>query len=105
MRPVPTRSGWSFPLRAHLLFLVVGTLLPTLALSAALTLRVIRDGRDAVRRQLLDAARAQATIVDSELLGTVRALRALAETDALKRSDVDAFREEAIRVKQTQPSW
>ena len=70
MRGVSPGGGWSFPLRAHLLFLVVGTLLPTLALSAVLTWRVIRDGREAARRQLLEAARAEATIVDSELLGT-----------------------------------
>jgi signal transduction histidine kinase/CheY-like chemotaxis protein len=105
MRRVSPGGGWSFPLRTHLLFLVVGTLLPTLALSAVLTLRVIRDGRDAVRRQLLEAARAQATVVDSELLGTIRALRALAESDTLQTGDVDAFREEAVRVRQTQPSW
>ena len=105
MRPVPVHRGWSFPLRVHLLFLVVGTLLPTLALSAVLMLRVIRDGREAVRRQLLDAARAQAAIVDSELLGTIRALRALAETDTLKDGELDAFRDEAARVQDTQPSW
>src|SRR5580765_2059402 len=105
MRPVPVLSGWSFPLRAHLLFLVVGTLLPTLALSAALTLRVMRDGREAARRQLLEAARGQAAIVDSELLGTIRALRALAATDTLRSGDLDTFRDEATRVKETQPSW
>jgi hypothetical protein len=104
MRGVSLR-GWSFPLRTHLLFLVVGTLLPTLALSAVLTLRVIRDGREAVRRQLLDAARADATIVDSELLGTIRALRTLAESETLRTGDLDTFRDEAGRVQKTQPSW
>jgi len=105
MRPVSRRTGWSFPLRVHLLFLVVGTLLPTLALTGVLMLRVIRDGRETVRRQLLEAARAQATIVDSELLGTIRALRALAESKALRAGDLDGFRDEALRVEQTQPSW
>src|SRR5262245_30435719 len=100
-----SRGGWSFPLRAHLLFLVVGTLLPTLALTAVLTLRVIRDGRESVRRELLNEARAEANIVDSELLGTIRALRALAESEALLNGDLDDFREEASRVKKTQPSW
>jgi signal transduction histidine kinase len=89
----------------HLLFLVVGTLLPTLALSGVLTLRVVRDGREAMRRQLLEAARAEAAIVDSELLGTIRALRALAESETLRTGDLDGFRGEAGRVKQTQPSW
>src|SRR5262245_21188933 len=105
MRRVSRGTGWSFPVRVHLLFLVVGTLLPTLALSVVLTLRVIRDGREAVRRQLLDAARSEATIVDAELLGTIRALRALAESETLRAGDLDGFREEAVRVKQTQPSW
>src|SRR4051794_6557050 len=105
MRPVPSRRGWSFPLRAHLLFVVVGTLLPTLAVTTVLMLRVVRDGRDAVRRQLLEAAKAQANIVDSELLGTIRALRALAESSTLPSGDLEPFRDEAERVKQTQPSW
>ena len=105
MRRVSRRTGWSFPLRVHLLFLVVGTLLPTLALTAVLMLRVVRDGREAVRRQLLEAARAQAAIVDSELLGTIRALRALAESETLRTGDLEGFRDEALRVRQTQPSW
>src|SRR5262245_11458793 len=105
MRRVSLQAGWSFPLRVHLLFLVVGTLLPTLALSAVLMLRVIRDGREAVRRELLEAARAQATIVDSELLGTIRALHALAESETLRTGDLDGFRDVALRVEQTQPSW
>jgi signal transduction histidine kinase/CheY-like chemotaxis protein len=87
------------------MFLVVSTLLPTLALSVVLTRRVVRDGREAARWQLLEAARAEATIVDAELLGTIRALRALAESDALRNGDLDQFRDEAGRVKNTQPSW
>jgi signal transduction histidine kinase/ActR/RegA family two-component response regulator len=105
MRRGSSKGGRSFPLRAHLLFLVVGTLLPTLALSAVLARRVMRDRRDAVRSQLLEAARAEATIIDSELLGTIRALRALAESDTLRSGDLDAFRDEAARVTSTQPSW
>src|SRR5437762_7412582 len=101
MRPARPRSGWSFPLRAHLLVLVVGTLLPTLALTAVLVQRVISDGREAIRRQLLEAARAQATIVDGELLGTIHALRALAESDTLRTGDLDLFRDEARRVQRT----
>ena len=93
MRRVSGGTGWSFPVRVHLVFLVVGTLLPTLALTAVLTLRVIRDGREAVRRQLLEAARASATIVDSELLGTIRTLRALAESETLREElHVDVVR-------------
>src|SRR5258708_6709482 len=105
MPEVPLRNGWSFPLRGHLLFLVVGTLLPTLALTAVLAQRVVRDGRDAVRRQLVEAARAEASIVDTELLGTIRALRALAESETLRSDDLDDFREQARRVQKTQPSW
>src|SRR5215510_8523662 len=104
MRRDSSKGGQSFPLRAHLLFLVVGTLLPTLALSAVLARRVMGDRRDAVRSQLLEAARAEATIIDSELLGTIRALRVLAESDTLRSGDLEAFRDEAARVKSTQPS-
>src|SRR5258707_2907109 len=105
MPEVPPGNGWSFPLRAHLLFLVVGTLLPTLALTAFLAERVVRNARETVRHQLLEAARAEASIVDAELLGTIRALSALAESETLRSSDLDDFRDQAARVQRTQPFW
>jgi signal transduction histidine kinase/CheY-like chemotaxis protein len=105
MQPEPVRSGWSFPLRVHLLVLVVGTLLPALVLAGVLIQRVVNDGRDAVRRQLLEAARAEASVLDSELSGTIRALRALAESDRLTTADTAGFREQAERIQATEQSW
>src|SRR5206468_8398175 len=65
-------SGRPLPLRIHLLSLVIGVVLPALIVSGLLVRRVVNDNRTAIDRQLLDAARAQAAIVDRELVGTGR---------------------------------
>ena len=94
-----------FPLRIHLLSLVIGIVLPALIVSGLLVRRVVNDNRAAVDRQLLDAARAQATIVDRELIGTVRALQGLADSDLLAKDDLPAFRGQVVRALRNQPAW
>src|SRR5215831_9783125 len=90
-------NGRPLPLRIHLLSLVIGVVLPALIVAGLLVRRVVDDNRNAVERQLLDAARTQATIVDRELLGIVRALEGLAASDRLVSDDLPAFRDQAIR--------
>ena len=99
------RNGRPRPLRIHLLSLVIGIVLPALIVSGLLVRRVVNDNRAAVERQLLDGARAQATIVDRELLGVVRALQGLADSDRLADDDLPAFREQATRALRNQPAW
>lgn len=105
MRRTSATSGWSFTLRAHLLALVIGTLLPALVLAAVLVRRVVDDNRDAIRRRLIEAARAEATVVDAELSGTVRALQALAQSDRLTRGEIPAFYDEAKRLQESRSTW
>jgi signal transduction histidine kinase len=95
----------TFSLRAHLLLLVIGTTVPVLAVAAFLGRRVVADNRDAVERRLLEAARAEAAVVDAELGGSIRALQGLAESDRLTNGEVPGFDAEARRLLGTQPTW
>ena len=99
-RPIRTLS-----LRAHLLVLVIGTLLPTLVLAGFLVRRVVADNRHAVEQRLLEAARAEAALVDAELLGTIRALQGLAQSDRLTAADIPSFYTQAQNLRATQPTW
>jgi signal transduction histidine kinase len=98
----PTRT---LSLRAHLLLLVVGTMLPVLVVAAVLMRRVVADNRDAIERRLLETARAEAALVDAELGGTIRALQGLAQSDRLTNGEIPAFYAEARRLLPTQPTW
>ena len=100
-----SRVPRNFSLRTHLLVLVIGTLLPALAVAALLIARVVDDNRVAVEQQLITSARAQAADVDRELSGTIRALQGLAQSDHLSSGDVQAFRDQALRSLSEQPMW
>ena len=95
----------TFSLRAHLLLLVVGTLVPVLVIAAVLVRRVVADNRRAVEQRLLETARAAAAVVDAELAGTIRALQGLVESDRLTTNDIPAFYTQALRLQSTQPTW
>lgn len=105
MRQRLSPDGWAFTVRAHLLALVLGTLLPVLGLATVLVRRVVVDSRHAVEGRLLEAARAEAALVDTELSGTIRALQALAQSASLDSGDLSTFYSEARRLHATQQSW
>src|SRR5689334_17535365 len=105
MRRISASGGWSFTLRAHLLALVLGTLLPALVLASVLVKRVVDDNRRAVQQRMLEAARAQASLIDSEFSGTIRALQALAGSERLTRGELEPFYAEAARLQRGQLSW
>ena len=95
----------TFSLRSHILLLVLGTVVPALVVAAFLVRRVVDDNRQAVESRLIDSARAASTIVDAELVGTVRALQGLAESDRLAEGDLAGFYAQAKRLSATQPTW
>jgi signal transduction histidine kinase/CheY-like chemotaxis protein len=105
MRKASAGGKRSFTLRAHLLALVFGMLVPALVVAAVLVRRVVDDNRQSVRRQLLEASRAAASLTDAELNGTVRALQALAQSERLTDDDVAGFYLEAKRLQRSQPTW
>jgi hypothetical protein len=61
-----SREYRPLPFRVHLLSLVIGIVLPALIVAALLVRRVVNDNRAAVDRQLVEAARAEAAMVDGE---------------------------------------
>ena len=104
-RAPATRSIRTFSLRAHLLLLVIASALPVLIVAAYLVRVVVADNREAIERRLLEAARAEAAIVDAELGGTIRALQGLGESDRLTDDDVPGFYAQAQRLLGMQPTW
>ena len=95
----------TFSLRAHLLVLVVGTLVPALIVAGFLARRVVADNRESVEQRLLETARDEAALVDGEFAGTIRALQGLAQSDRLSVGDVRGFYSQAERLLRTQPIW
>ena len=100
-----TAQSRTLSLRAHLLLLVVGTLVPVLVIAAVLVRRVVADNRKVVEQRLLETARAAAAVVDAELEGTIRALQGLGESDRLTTGEIPAFYGQAQRLQSTQPTW
>src|SRR5215471_5092387 len=92
-------------LRDHLFLLVIGLVLPALVVTSVLLRRIVDDNRDAVQRRLLETARVQARVVDTELSGTIRALEGLAESDLLDSRNFPAFEARARRLQSIQPAW
>ena len=99
------REARTFSLRANFLLLLIGTTLPVLLIAGLLVSRVVADNRDEVSRRLLEASRAGAAVVDTELAGTSRALQGLSESDRLTNGELPEFRQQARRLLTTQPIW
>jgi hypothetical protein len=95
----------TFSLRAHLLLLVIGTLVPALVIAAILVRRVVDDNRKAVEQRLLETARSAAAVVDTELAGSIRALQGLGESGRLAEGEIPGFYAQAHRLLKTQPTW
>jgi signal transduction histidine kinase/CheY-like chemotaxis protein len=102
---VATLPRRHFPLRTHLLLLVVGTLLPVLLLTAFLVRRLVDANHATIDRRLLEASRATAALVDAELSGTIRALQALALSPRLDAGDFEGFYADATQLQASQPTW
>jgi len=100
-----TPPGRRFPLRLHLLLLVIGTLLPVLLLTALVVRWLVDTNRATVERRLLEASRASAALIDAEITGTIRTLQALARSQRLDAADLAGFYEDARELQATQPTW
>ncbi|ACG74265.1 integral membrane sensor hybrid histidine kinase [Anaeromyxobacter sp. K] len=85
--------------------LTAGALLPVALFSAAMLSRLAAGEREANRQRLVADARTLAEGVDRETTATFRALQALGGSERLERGDLDGFREDAVRVLRTQPTW
>ena len=92
-------------LRTNLLYLVVGTIVPLIALATVLGLLLVDRERDAVRQGAINRNRAFMTAVDAALKGHISTLQALATVSSLERNDLETFRNDAIRVLEAQSDW
>ncbi|HET7393754.1 MAG TPA: hypothetical protein VFK25_08175, partial [Candidatus Binatia bacterium] len=92
-------------IRSHLLFLVLGTLLPILAFSAAMTAVFWREQRQALEHRFLDRVRGMTIAVDREIDGNIRSLQMLAESPHLQSNDLLSFHEQIVRARSTQSTW
>jgi signal transduction histidine kinase len=101
------RSGSlrSWPLRWHLVLLITGALLPVVAFSGFIVLRLTGQMQEAVERRLQRSAYEITWAFEREVAATIRTLQALAQSEHLDWGELELFRAEALRVQQSQPSW
>ena len=92
-------------LRTNLLYLVVGTIVPLIALATVLGFLLVDRERDAVRQGAINRNRAFMTAVDAALKGHISTLQALATVSSLERDDLETFRDDAVRVLDAQTDW
>jgi signal transduction histidine kinase/CheY-like chemotaxis protein len=95
----------TFSLRSHLALVVLGTVLPGALLTGIIVWRTLENNRGVIERRLSDAARVDAEALDREFNGTIRVLETLAQSPALDRGDLVAFRDEAVRSVGVQKGW
>jgi hypothetical protein len=103
-RRLRERRG-AFPLRYHLIALVVIALVPTLIFAGIVVGSLSREQRASVENGLQTTVRALATAVERELGASVRALEVLATSTALDRGDLRTFHELARRATQEEEAW
>src|ERR671923_266866 len=94
-----------FPLRRHLLILVVAAVVPVLVFATIMVIVFGRGERASTERGLRDTTRALTLAVDREIETSMKALEALAASLYLDRDDYNAFERHAGRVLPTQPWW
>ncbi len=93
------------PVRHYFLLLVIGVLFPVVVFSTFAVWQLANENRAVVERRLLRSATDLSVAVDRELTGTLRALTALARSEALENGDLHTFREEVDRTVKVNPSW
>lgn len=104
MRWFRERRG-TFPLRYHLIAIVLIALLPTLIFAGAVVGSLGREQRASVENGLQTTVRALASAVEREIGASVRALEVLATSTALDRADLRTFHELARRAAHEEESW
>jgi PAS domain S-box-containing protein len=95
----------STTLRAHLIRLVLVTLLPPLVFSALVFYLFARDERAALQSGMTETVRALRQAVDTELKSNVNTLEALASSELLDRGDLQGFYRMAKRALASQEGW
>jgi signal transduction histidine kinase/CheY-like chemotaxis protein len=92
-------------LRSHLILLVVGSMLPVLALTAALGYLLVEHEKNLFQQAAMDRNRTFLTAVDTEIRGQITSIYALAASRSLMHDNLRDFYEDARRVLHSQPDW
>ena len=93
------------PLKRHLLLLVLGALLPLLAVAVALTVLLVREDRSRAEAALHENARLLAAALDAELNRSIAAMQTLARNDSLRQGRLERFYAEAKDVRGALALW
>lgn len=101
--PIPPRRAR--PLRTHILVVAVGSLLPMAVFAAFVAARLGQGVQAQTERRLLSSAESMTAAFEREMAATIRTLKVLGRSEHLERGDMEAFAAEALRAKETQPSW
>lgn len=93
------------PLRSKLFLLAAVGVVPMLVLSLVLGYFLLRHEQETFREAASARNRTFLKSVDSQMLGYLGTLRALAASASLENGDLRSFHEEARRVLASQPQW
>ena len=93
------------PLRWYLVIVVIGAMVPLVAFTTLVVVRLSGYERAAVERDLVETATALATDLDRSVRATVSTLEAMAQSRDLDGADLEAFYADAQRVLPTQAHW
>jgi signal transduction histidine kinase/ActR/RegA family two-component response regulator len=88
-----------------LLILVGAATAPLIAFSVWMGYSTVDDAAVAARIGAVDRARIFMTAVDAEIGGHMSTIAALAASENLREGRLDAFRREAVLIKESQPAW
>ena len=92
-------------IQTHLFVLTLGAIAPLVAVLVAGGSIMWQSERESLEREAIGRTRAAMSAVDTELRGSIAAMKALAASKNLDVGDIRAFHEEAQRVLATQPQW
>lgn len=92
-------------LRAHLIGLLLASLLPTLAIGGAAAWYLAHSYRTAFESRLQDTARALALYLDEEIESRLNAVASIAASPLLEGDDLSAFQRWARRTGETLEGW
>ena len=92
-------------LRTNFVYLVVGIVIPLVALATLLGLLLVKREREAFRQGALNRNRAFMTAVDAAVRGHIATLQVLASASSLQADDFEAFRRDAVRALEAQHDW
>jgi signal transduction histidine kinase/ActR/RegA family two-component response regulator len=92
-------------LRWYLVIVVIGAMLPLVAFTTLVVVRLSAYERAAVERDLVEMATALATDLDRSVRASVSTLEAMAQSPSLDGGDLQSFYAEAQRVLPTQAHW